>query len=382
MNDELTIMRWGEKDVRVGGENKVNLVDVAKCCGLTKIANSGNVVIRWKGSETSVVSKLKTVVKNLPREFQEEVQKILIEIDETDDRNSIYISNWLAQRIATECKSQTAMEFKNWLVTLNCAREEIEKQNKVSMQDLLNVQQQIGELAHLMDKTVNSVVTIVKEQTELINKQSDTVDRQTELLEKQREEHEKDREELKQFIGLKCSDKQTLSNIIMTRCRKVYGENFKATDKRFKTNRDYFLGLMGVSKYEDIPVTNFSKAVELAKTFDIIILKKSENKKVEVLNDGKSKIKKGDTTIIIEGIKYKKCSCCGEYKELNEDNFYIKKQNKDGFDGKCKQCKSNYYACNRQKRLKYQNDYAHKNGIAINYKDSGYSNTKYSNTKK
>ena len=150
MNDELTIMRWGEKDVRVGGKNKVNLVDVAKCCGLTKIANSGNIVIRWKGSETSVVSKLKTVVKNLPREFQEEVQKILIEIDETDDRNSIYVSNWLAQRIATECKSQTAMEFKNWLVTLNCAREEIEKQNKVSMQDLLNVQQQIGELAHLI----------------------------------------------------------------------------------------------------------------------------------------------------------------------------------------------------------------------------------------
>ena len=55
---------------------------------------------------------------------------------------------------------------------------------------------------------------------------------------------------------------------------------------------------------------------------------------------------------------------------------------KDGFDGKCKQCKSNYYANNREKRLGYQNNYAHENGIAINYKDSGYSNTKYSNTKK
>lgn len=130
MNEELTIMRWGEKDVRVEQGSKVNLVDVAKCCGLTKIANSGNEVVRWKGNETSIVGKLNSVVKNLPREFQEEVRKILIEIDESDDRNSIYVSNWLAQRIATECKSQTAMEFKNWLVTLNCAREEMGKQSQ------------------------------------------------------------------------------------------------------------------------------------------------------------------------------------------------------------------------------------------------------------
>ena len=166
MNEELTIMRWEEKDVRVGEKNKVNLVDVAKCCGLTKKSNSGENVVKWKNGRTdSVVGKLESVVQSVPREFQEEIQQVLIDIDEVEDRNTIYVSNWLAQRIATECKSQTAMEFKNWLVTLNCAREEIEKQNKVSIQDLLNVQQQIGELAHLMDKTVNSVVIIVKEQT-------------------------------------------------------------------------------------------------------------------------------------------------------------------------------------------------------------------------
>ena len=84
MNNELIVSEsWNGKDVRIenAAERKVNLVDVAKCCGLTKIANSGNEVVRWKGNETSIVGKLNSVVKNLPREFQEEVQKILIEID-------------------------------------------------------------------------------------------------------------------------------------------------------------------------------------------------------------------------------------------------------------------------------------------------------------
>jgi hypothetical protein len=38
----------------------------------------------------------------------------------------------------------------------------------------------------------------------------------------------------------------------------------------------------------------------------------------------------------------RKCSKCGEKKELNEDNFPKKNTGKGGFDSRCKECKRCY----------------------------------------
>ena len=110
----------------------------------------------------------------------EEINNIIEEIEGSEDRNSIYISSWLAKRLATECHSDIAHEFKDWLVSLDCARGEIEKQTQVTLQDLLNIQQQVNANAQLMSKTVNTVTSIVVQQTEVIDRQSDIINQQAE----------------------------------------------------------------------------------------------------------------------------------------------------------------------------------------------------------
>lgn len=382
------VKEFGSKEVRMEDDGKVNLVDVAKCLGLTRVAKSGNEVVKWnkKGDSSSVIGKLKLVYESVHDEtIKEEAKNIIEEVEESEDRNSIYISNKLAKRIATECRNKTAHEFKDWLVNLDCAREEIEKGNNyINQQQFMEYQNLInGALATVAQQTMS----LVGQQTNLIGEQSNLIDKQTNLINKQAKEYANDREELKEFIGLKSSHTKAISTIIMTRCEKAYGTKLSSRDERFKVNRNYLLGQFNVSKYEDISVTKYNEAIELAKTFKIIIIESEKKQKVDeekiivINNNGKSKPRRiGQKAEVVErdGKKYKKCSCCGEFKELNEDNFYKRDSNLDGFDGKCRECKRNYYISNRKQRLTYQNNYAHEKGIAIHHQGTFRNNSKYS----
>ena len=48
----------------------------------------------------------------MPKEFKQEISYVLDEIENINDRNTIYISIWLAKRLAVECHSKKANEFK------------------------------------------------------------------------------------------------------------------------------------------------------------------------------------------------------------------------------------------------------------------------------
>ncbi len=63
-------------------------------------------------------------------------------------------------------------------------------------------------------------------------------------------------------------------------------------------------------------------------------------------------------------IKSKKCSTCGEEKELSE--FSRAKNKKDGFSSQCKECVKNYYNKNKEKMAANQKTYyeANKEKIA------------------
>ena len=371
MNNELIVSEsWNGKDVRIenAAERKVNLVDVAKCCGLTKIANSGNEVVRWKGNETSIVGKLNSVVKNLPREFQEEVQKILIEIDESDDRNSIYVSNWLAQRIATECKSQTAMEFKNWLVTLNTT---IQENNYVTTS-------QFNSLIDVINSSVTTQLDLMKKQTEIFTKEIQDLKNNFDCtMKKSIEENNKDREELKSFIGLKTSNVVKLSELLKSKISKAVNRNITGKDKIYKINRDNLLLKFNVTKWEDIGVNQYTEVIKEIKNMEILNIDNEEKNNKNKIN--RAVLKATENDIKINGITYRKCTCCNEYKELNSENFYYKDKTHTTLMSKCKSCKLKYYEENRSIRLKYQNQYARDNGIVkdvSNYKI--YKNSKYS----
>ena len=48
----------------------------------------------------------------MPKEFKQEISYVLDEIENINNRNTIYISTWLAKRLAVECHSKKANEFK------------------------------------------------------------------------------------------------------------------------------------------------------------------------------------------------------------------------------------------------------------------------------
>lgn len=380
---ELMVKEFGSKEVRWSNEDKVNLVDVAKCLGLTRKKDNKN-YIRWTGNSNSVVEKLEKILSapnGAPIENKEEIKNVLEEIEDAEDRNSIFISNWLAKRLATECHSEVAHEFKNWLVSLDCAREEIEKQTGVTFQDLLNVQQQVNTMSQLMSKTVDTVVSIVGQQTEVVNKQGDMINQQA-------EEYAKDREELKEFIGLRAKQVRELSHQLMIKVCSAYGKKIYASSYAWEINRDKLLNDNGYYKWEDIPVNEFENMKRKIMEFKIIILKE-ENKKEETIKEtiedftdykpSEKRIRKIETKVI-DGVVYQKCTTCGKWKPQNKENFYRDKRNSRGFKSQCKECKIGYYITNREVRLQHQKDYAKKIKPDLERKESAY-NSKYSNLK-
>ena len=85
MKDVLVKM-FETKEVKVSNDgDKVNLVDIAKCCGLTRRANSGNEVVKWnnKNDNSCVVGKLKIVHESVNDiNIKDEINNILIDIDD------------------------------------------------------------------------------------------------------------------------------------------------------------------------------------------------------------------------------------------------------------------------------------------------------------
>ena len=122
MSKEIQLFEGQEVKVKTDeGTTLINLVHVAKCCGLTREQN-GYLKIRW--TNKGVTEKLNLIKStDVDKKILEEIAYILDEIENTDDRNSIYMSSWLSKRLAIECHSEKANRFKNWLVSLDEARE-------------------------------------------------------------------------------------------------------------------------------------------------------------------------------------------------------------------------------------------------------------------
>ena len=374
--NELMVREFGSKEVRWSNDDKLNLVDVAKCLGITRVNNQGKEYVKWNNNKdrNNICGKLNYILsrEGTPTQIKEEIEEVLFEIENGDNRNNIYISNWLAKRLATECNTDIAHEFKSWLVSLDCAREEIEKGN-----NYIN-QQQFVEYQNL----INGAITTIAQQTVEI------VGKQTELINQQAEEYAKDREELKEFIGLRAKQVKGLSHQLMIKVCSAYGKKIYASSYAWEINRDKLLNDNGYYKWEDIPVNEFENMKRKIMDFKIIILKE-ENKKEEKIKEtvedftdykpSEKRIRKIETKVI-DGVVYQKCTTCGKWKPQNKENFYRDKRNSRGFKSQCKECKIGYYITNRETRLEHQKDYAKKIKPDLERKELKY-NSKYSNLK-
>jgi len=133
MNEQLLLFEGQEVKVKTeNGKTIYNLVHTSKGCGLIR-TKGNNKLVRWDDIKKKFNAICGSIESSTPQ-YIEEIRYILDEIDNMDDRNSIYISSWLAKRLATECNSDSAHKFKNFLVTMDEKREN--GQLQVSNQDV------------------------------------------------------------------------------------------------------------------------------------------------------------------------------------------------------------------------------------------------------
>lgn len=265
---DILVKIFETKEVKVSNDgNKVNLVDVAKCCGLTKKGGSGTLIANWKSGNSNIVGKLNTILggTNVPPQIEEEINNVLIEIDETDDRNSIYVSSWLAKRLATECHSQTAMEFKNWLVTLDEARENgalIPNEKYITKKE---VQTLVEDAVNQITNAFAPIITEMQTQNSKL----------TDLLLRQEKKREEEINSMKSLVGMKPKNTQVIGKALIAREKKEYGRTIYSSYPEHIQNRINLCTHFGVSALCNINIERLDEVLDYIETMELVEYKKN-----------------------------------------------------------------------------------------------------------
>lgn len=247
-----SVVLFDNQEVKVKtdkGITMINLVHTARCCGLTRNKNNKEMV-NWKGGNSNIVAKIHNILgsPNVPPQYVDEIKYILNEIDETDDRNSLYMSSWLSKRLAMECHSDKAMEYKNFLATLDENRENGLLANGNSK-----------ELMQVVTNTMNAIIPnmvseIAKQFAPIVNESKEQVNKMANMLHDQSVIYDQEREELKSMIGLRSVNVKMLTNVLKEKLSEKFGFNVNAKDYEYIKYKTKVLNHYKVSRWEEIPV--------------------------------------------------------------------------------------------------------------------------------
>lgn len=247
MNNLVKIFENQEVKVKTDkGVMLYNLACTAKVCGLVR-NDKGYQYVRW----SDIKDKLKFIGKNCFDESpSKEIKYILEEIENTDDRNSIYMSSWLSKRLATECHSEKAMRYKNFLVTLDESREKVQEKSQ-----LINLE--------LVQNTVQAIVPtiateIVKQFAPVISETKNQVNTISKLMYDQSAIYDQDREDLKSLIGLRAVNTKRLTDKLKEKLYEIYGFNVTGNNEVYIKVKKKVFKYFKVIKWEDIPVAKYS----------------------------------------------------------------------------------------------------------------------------
>lgn len=256
MNEQLALFEGQEIKLKTdNGKTIYNLVHTAKGCGLFR-TKGNNKLVRWDDIKKKFNSISSSIESSTPQ-YIDEIKYILDEIDNTDDRNSIYVSSWLAKRLATECNSESAHKFKNFLITMDEKREDGELQ--VSNQ----------QVAQLISTTVQGIVPIMvteitKQFAPMLGDSKKQVDTMVGLIHDQATIYDREREELKNLIGFRSVNTTKIINGIKDRLSDKYGYRINANSSIYQRIKKVIFKEFDVVKWEDIPVGDYYKVFAFA----------------------------------------------------------------------------------------------------------------------
>lgn len=272
MNEQLVLFE-GQEEIKVitdKGENLINLANTGKVCGVTrKDKNRGTERIRWTGSggiSEKLIKIRENLVKptcgeNVPQEnyskYIEEIDYVLDEIDNGDDRNSIYMSSWMSKRLAMNCGSQKAEQYKNFLATLD---------EKFSKGELKVSNEQV---AQLISTTVQGIVPIMvteitKQFAPMLGDSKKQVDTMVGLMHDQAVIYEEERNELKELIGFHSVNTTRIIKTIKDKLSEELGYTIMANNPNFQKVKRAIFKEFKVFKWEDISVSNYHKVFAFA----------------------------------------------------------------------------------------------------------------------
>jgi hypothetical protein len=222
------------------GVTLINLASTARICGLTKNKN-GVIYIRW--TDKGIAEKLKIISStNVESKYKTEIQYILDEIENADDRNLIYMSSWLSKRLAMECHSEKANDYKTFLATLDEAREnsEIISSNSVDPQTVLQLAQGVQLIGTVVQSMQSSMIQIQEYVKDSINSKDLQIEKTMDL------------------IGLRAVNTKRLTDKLKEKLFQIYGFNVTGNDPLYANAKKKVFKHFKVIKWEDIPVTKYN----------------------------------------------------------------------------------------------------------------------------
>lgn len=214
------------------GEKLINLVHVAKCCGLTK-DDRGYLRVRWE-----MVRKKLNLICGQGCDHKEEINYILEEIENADDRNSIFMSSWLSKRLAIECHSEKAMRFKNFLVSLDEAREkgELAATNDIPP-EMVESFKMVGYMSQVMQKAMIGMQEFLQDSIKAKDHQIDTI---------------------ADMVGLRAKNINQITKFLKNKLFNKYGRSISASDPKYVKAKNMIFKEFKVYRWEEIPVGKYN----------------------------------------------------------------------------------------------------------------------------
>lgn len=259
MSKELVEIFEGQevKVVTDQGVVMYNLANTAKCCGLIK-KKGNNILVNWKSGTSNVVIKLHNILGgiNIPPQYIEEIHGVLDEIENGDDRNSIFASGWLTRRLAMECNNDKAKNYKNWLATLD------EKYSKGELQQIIPNQTQL--VADVTASVLNQVVPT------LVASIAGEVAPLVEEARNQATEAKKQVEEMEKLVGMRNKNTQVIGKRLIAKESDFYGRRIFGTSIEHKVNKEKVYNHFAVRSLDDIPVARLGEVLNYIDKMDLV----------------------------------------------------------------------------------------------------------------
>ena len=246
MNNGLErILNFEGQEVKVKTDKGIelfNLANSAMVLGITKKANSGKLIVNWKSGSNSILNKLNTIYSggsNNPPQIIEEIEYVLSEIEETDDRKQIFISRKFTSLIAMECHNDKAIKYKTWLATLDEAYSNGQLLNNPLMQ-FGDMAQQINGMANTMQQIGQAFTGIQRFVQDSIQAKDVQID------------------EVKSLIGLYSRNVSDLTKKLKQKVKEKYNKNnIWANSSEYIIEKESLFKYFNVSKWESIPVIKY-----------------------------------------------------------------------------------------------------------------------------